>query len=287
MIKPLLATNAADVNLLSYPMLASPKLDGIRCLIFGGRAVTRELKPIPNKHIQHRIGNSNLEGLDGELLVGDETAKKVFQNTSSGVMSREGVPEFKYRVFDSFLASGGYQHRLQTLEHYRDNPYIKIVEQTLVHNPKELMELENRYVEMGYEGLMLRSLEGRYKHGRSTLKEGILLKVKRFEDTEATILDFVEQQHNDNEATINALGHTERSSHKANMIGANTLGALVVRSDMFKETFQVGSGFTAAQRKEIWDNKELYRFQTIKFKFQRAGILDLPRFPIFLGFRKD
>lgn len=287
MIKPLLASNAPDLETLKYPMLASPKLDGIRCLVFGGRAVTRELKPVPNKHIQNLIGNSHLEGLDGELLVGDETAKKVFQNTSSGVMSREGTPEFTYSVFDSFLASGGYSERLKEIQKFKDHPHIQLVEHTLVNYKEELSLLEEKFVKEGYEGLMLRSIDGKYKHGRSTAKEGILLKVKRFEDTEATILDFVEQLHNDNEATINALGHTERSSHKANMIGANTLGALIVRSDMFKETFQVGSGFTAAQRKEIWDNKELYRFQTIKFKFQRAGILDLPRFPIFLGFRKD
>ena len=287
MIKPLLAMNAPNLSALKYPMLASPKLDGIRCLVFGGKAVTRELKLVPNKHIQSRIGNSHLEGLDGELIVGDETAKQVFQNTSSGVMSREGTPEFTYRVFDSFTAQGGYETRLRSIEQFKDHPHVELVEQTLVKNQEEVLELENKYVGMGYEGLMLRSLDGKYKYGRSTVKEGILLKVKRFEDTEAIILDFVEQLHNDNEATINALGHTERSSHKENMVRADTLGSLVVRSEMFQQTFQLGSGFTAAQRKEIWDNKELYRFQTVKFKFQRAGILDLPRFPIFLGFRKD
>ena len=65
---------------------------------------------------------------------------------------------------------------------------------------------------------------------------------------------FDERLHNANEATVDALGHTERSSHKENMIPMDTLGALVVESDKFG-VFQIGTGFDDSLRKWIWENR--------------------------------
>lgn len=290
MIKPLLASAIVDSKSLKYPLLASPKLDGIRCLVLGGRALARSLKEIPNRFVQNMIGNSHLEGLDGELLVGNALDNNAWNSTTSGIMSREGRPNFKFYVFDDILTgkSLGFHKRLLSLQkRFIDHPYIEVVNHDFIANPEELDVYETMRVEQGYEGVMLRDPNGLYKYGRSTLYEGILLKMKRFADDEAIVLDFVEQLHNANEATINALGHTERSSHKANMVGKGTLGALVVRSEAFKTQFQVGSGFTAAQRQEIWDNQEKHKFKTIRFKYQSAGVLDAPRFPIFQGWRLD
>ena len=39
-----------------------------------------------------------------------------------------------------------------------------------------------------------------YKQGRSTVREGYLLKVKTFLDDEATVVRFEERMHNGNEA---------------------------------------------------------------------------------------
>ena len=89
-IKPMLATEA-DFNKLRYPVCAQPKLDGIRVVIKNGVVYSRSLKPIPNKHIQALF--RHLDGLDGELIVGNPTAHDVFQKTTSGVMSKEGEPD--------------------------------------------------------------------------------------------------------------------------------------------------------------------------------------------------
>lgn len=290
MIKPLLASAIESSQELKYPLLASPKLDGIRCIILGGRALTRSLKEVPNRHVQNIIGNSHLEGLDGELLVGNAVDNNAWNYTTSGIMSREGTPDFKFHVFDDITTGKykGFHERLTSLQHrFLDYPHIEVVPHDYISNPEELDAYENMRVEQGYEGVMLRDPNGLYKYGRSTLKEGILLKMKRFVDTEAVVQGFVEQLHNSNEATINALGHTERSSHKAGMVGKGTLGALIVRSEAFKEQFQIGSGFTAAQRQEIWDNQEKYLFAQLRFKYQSVGVLDAPRFPIFQGWRLD
>ena len=48
----LLPRETPDLDKLQYPIIASAKLDGIRCLIKDGVALSRTLKPIPNKSIQ-------------------------------------------------------------------------------------------------------------------------------------------------------------------------------------------------------------------------------------------
>ena len=50
-------------------MEASPKLDGIRCMIQDGIALSRSLKPIRNEHVQYILGREIFNGLDGELII--------------------------------------------------------------------------------------------------------------------------------------------------------------------------------------------------------------------------
>ncbi|HQG29101.1 MAG TPA: ATP-dependent DNA ligase, partial [Candidatus Ozemobacteraceae bacterium] len=93
-----------------------------------------------------------------------------------------------------------------------------------------------------------------------------------------------ERMHNANEATVNALGHTERSSHKENKSGRGDLGALILTTEDGLE-FNCGTGFDNATRREIWDNRDQYMGQFAKIKSFLIGVKDKPRFPVFLGFR--
>lgn len=283
--KPLLAVEA-DLSTLRFPLYASPKLDGIRTLIRSGNAVSRNLKSIPNDFIRDALESyaDVLEGFDGELIVGDVTASDCFNKTSSGVMSFSGTPNFNYYVFDE-VCDGSYFDRWIDSDLDQLPSFVMVVAQHLIHNLDELMTIEQHYVSLGYEGIMTRSPDGEYKQGRSTAKEQILLKIKRFTDTEAEIVGFEERMKNGNEATTNILGHSERSSHKANMIPMNTLGAIICKHPDFEETFKIGTGFDDEQRKEIWDNQEKYIYELAKFKYQPAGMMDKPRFPVFLGMR--
>jgi DNA ligase-1 len=227
--------------------------------------------------------------LDGELVVGDPTAKDVFQATSSGVMSIEGRPEVTFFVFDDFLHAGPFKARLQSAEARIDAKLrfgpVELVPHTLVEDLADLDHHEWRYLTMGYEGVMLRHPAGPYKHGRSTAKEAWLLKVKRFEDGEAVVLGSTELMHNANEAKRNELGHLERSSHKAGKVGRQRLGALVVRDLKTKVEFEIGTGFTDQQRQDLW-GRDLVG-SVVKYKFQPTGVKTKPRFPVFLGFRSE
>jgi len=48
----MLSATVEDTALLSYPLLASVKIDGVRCIIRDGVAMSRSMKPIPNASVQ-------------------------------------------------------------------------------------------------------------------------------------------------------------------------------------------------------------------------------------------
>ena len=118
-LRPMLAAPAPSFDQLIYPLYASPKIDGVRCLIVAKQwysdfigapptanveavAVSRTLKPIPNHYIQSCLDDARLIGLDGELVVGPANAPDTMSRTMSGAMSFNGEPDFTYHWFDAW-----------------------------------------------------------------------------------------------------------------------------------------------------------------------------------------
>ena len=285
MIKPMLGI-AVDTTKLVFPIYASPKLDGIRVIIKDNQVLSRNGKPIPNIFVQSLL--KSYHGLDGELIVGHPTHPNVFQLTTSGVMSIEGTPNVRLYVFDCWYAEGGIDTRYnEVLKITRNSSKadIEVVPQIIINSLEELYKFEEDCLEKGYEGVMLRYPNAPYKNGRSTVKEGALLKLKRFSDSEAYILGMEPLLRNHNEPTKNALGHTERSSHIYNKVADDLLGALNVKDIHTGVEFSIGSGFTEEQRREIWNKQAELIGSIVKYKYFEVGVKDKPRFPTFCGFR--
>jgi DNA ligase 1 len=282
-LKPMLAGKVEDVNKLEYPVLVSPKLDGIRATIQDGQLLSRSLKPIANRNVQKKFAHL-VEGLDGEFIVGPSTAKNVYQLTNSVIMSHDKpADDVTFYAFDRIMTPDpGFYTRQMRIPAATG---VVIVPQVIVENAEDLLEYEAATLEAGYEGVMVRSMHAKYKHGRSSTKEGILLKLKRFTDAEAVITGSYEKQHNANEAFTNELGRTARSTAKAGLIGTGTLGGFSVRDMVTGVEFEVGSGFDEAQRNEFWRDRESLVGKIIKYKSFLIGVKDKPRHPIFLGFR--
>lgn len=304
--RPMLAAELNNLADVKFPVLASPKLDGIRCVIRDGKALTRSLKPIPNDHIRLSLEGMNLPDFDGEILIRTvpgktslegtlaEWAATPFNAVSSAVMSKQGRPDFLYAVFDQ-VDSAPYQIRLSSvatwcLQRYQVNRVrrVRSVRHVMVNNVEQLEALNLEYLSHGFEGIMIRNPGGMYKFGRSTVKEGGLLKLKPFADGEAEIIGYVERQQNTNQATVNALGLTERSHKAEGMVGSGTLGTLRVcgsggRWDGVE--FEIGTGFDDRLRRQIWEDQAYYLGAVVKFKYQEMGSVDRPRIPVFLGFR--
>jgi DNA ligase-1 len=284
--KPMLASSEIP-NLyedVKYPCYIQPKLDGIRCLAIDGVAYSRKMKPIPNQYVQKVFKELNLHGLDGELMVHGD-----FNSVQSAIMSEDGEPEFYLAVYDYWDSEFSCTERMniyttKVLEINRPL-FVKRVITDIAHTPEEAERAVAKYVEQGYEGGMLRSLNGRYKQGRSTFKEGFLLKLKSFLDSEAVVIGFEEKMSNENALETDERGYAKRSSKKEGMVPANTLGSLQV--DWNGVIFNIGSGFTDIQRKEIWDNKENYLGKLANFSYQELSKYGVPRFPVWRGFRSE
>lgn len=288
--KPMLAETCEDLASLKFPVLATPKLDGIRCLVIGGKALSRKFKEIPNRYIQKLVSQLP-EGLDGELMLRwrmDE-GYPTFQKVTSAVMSEDGEPEFVYNVFD-YVKNGlayPYSARMNDLRALVLPEFVEKILPESIGNLQQLEAYEAAALANGYEGVMVRSYESPYKCGRSTVREGYLLKIKRFKDSEATIIGFTPRMHNTNEATVDELGHTKRSSAKVGLVATAYLGTLKVVDVKSGVEFEIGTGFDDAMRKNIWENKMEYLGRTVKYKSQEIGTKDKPRFPVFLGFRDE
>jgi DNA ligase 1 len=264
----------------------------------GGVLLSRSLIAIPNIFTQERFAGLP-DGLDGELIVGKSNDPATWNATSKGLSARDGAPEdVCFWVFDDYTASGGFADRFEKLQAkavshpgFRalwERGLVRIVPHEVCRTLEDIARLEQLWVDSGYEGLMLRSLTGPYKHGRSTEREGSLMKVKRFFDSEAVIVGFKERMRNDNVAVTNALGETERSTHKAGMVGLGCLGAFEVewaQKSGDKVRFSVGTGINQEQSVDYWACREELMGTLVRFKYQSITTDSIPRFPVFQGLR--
>jgi DNA ligase-1 len=163
-------------------------------------------------------------------------------------------------------------------------PELMIVDHQTIQDQAALDLFEHDALARGYEGVMLRSPGGPYKNGRSTEREGYLLKLKRFEDAEARIVGYEELDHNANEKGADG----KRTSHKAGKVPMGRLGALKVigvAGTYDSVAFNIGTGFDDEARDYIWKHQKEYLGHLVKFSYFPTGSKDAPRFPVFLGFR--
>lgn len=286
MIKPMLA-GKANLKKLKYPLFASPKLDGVRGMVSEDVLRSRSWKEFPNPFVQDRFSIGFYNGLDGELILGEPRAKDVYRVTNGALQRHEGTPDVKFYVFDEFDNTDPFTKRLANLVDFIGEEHIIVVDQEVINNEKELLKYEEEMLEEGFEGIMTRTPDGKYKFGRASENSQELLKLKRFEDSEAVIISVYEEMHNANEAKKNAFGRTERSSHQDNLVGKGTLGGLVVKDLKTGVEFSIGSGFDAADRAELWKSRKKLPGQIVKYKFFAVGVKDKPRHPVYLGPRNE
>jgi len=281
---------------LKYPVLATIKKDGIRAvrLTYNGQEslLSRTLKQIPNRSIRERSLKLP-RGFDMELW----NPNLPYDHIESIVMSREHEDSdlIQFHVLDwikdDWLGEDRYISRYgkaiqlslykSATKFYADN-YI------LCHNADDLFTFFTQSENAGHEGICFRTPDSPYKQGRSTLREQYLVKLCRYLRMEVTIQGFEEQMENCNAEERNAVGLMDRSSSQANLHGKNTLGALLC-IDSKNRAVRVGTGvgLTDRLRKLIWDNQHEYMNRTITIKYKPHGEKDLPRSPIFVGFREE
>jgi len=283
----MLATACTDTAAITYPVLCTPKLDGFRCLKVNGRALTRSFKPVRNRFVREWVEANCPDGVDGELLLRHGT----FSETASAIGRESGQPDFVFMVFDYVdgLRCESYERRMEALHALPASERVVKVLPCTCNTEAELLTFEAECLEAGYEGVMLRAPAGPYKCGRSTETEGWLLKLKRFADAEAVVLDTYEGQTNLNAPERDAFGRTKRSTAQAGMIGRGELGGYVVRDVATGVQFNLGHASTRCDQTpvDLWLNRAALVGRVVKYQYQPSGMKTAPRFPQFLGFRPE
>ena len=296
---PMLASTYAGED-LEFPVLVTPKIDGVRAIKLDGKLVSRSLKQIPNTAIRTLMERILPEdGIsDGELYVDSD-----FQKTVSAVMSvdTELPTNIKFYWFDwvqkysDTLCPSNFNMPYSTRvlaihEHMKNNKELeklKIIIPLIpaqVDNLEELLHYEEASVRKGYEGVIVRSYEGRYKCGRSTMRESLMIKIKRSEDFEATIIDTEELMHNLNVERRDNFGRMQRSSAKGNKIKSGILGVLVAQAHNGK-IFKIGTGFTNNDRSELWTTRDDLIGKFVKYRSAGNSKDDVPKCAVFIGLR--
>ena len=284
--KPMLAGKCEQMSNLKFPVLATPKLDGIRCLKINGRAMTRSFKPISNAFTRAWIERHLPDGVDGELMVNGAT----FSETAGHIGRESGEPDFRFHVFD-YVSEGvdvPYACRMQELARLPEYERVQKVLPIEMKNLDQLTAYEAQCVAEGFEGVMIRTPDSPYKCGRSTEREGWLLKIKRFEDAEAVVLDTYEGLTNNNPAEKDAFGRTKRSSSMEHKTGRGELGGFIVRHLATGVEFRLGYNHVLGgiDRVLLWQQRQSLIGKLVKFMHQPSGAKEAPRFPKFIGFRE-
>lgn len=309
-MKPMLASDF-EPSRAKFPLRVQPKIDGVRALNPFGKLTARSFKSFKNLFITSLLSHSALRGLDGEMaLRGDPYRDRLCSLTTSALGTIKGEPELTWWLFDYVTPETcqlPYDERYELLKRRLVElrelvppevmACLQIMPSWTVSNQAELDQAEAYFETLKAEGLIVRLPSAPHKQGRSTAIELGLNRIKRFIEIEGLITDVHEGETNLNEATINALGQTERSTHQENMVQNGMVGAitcalladLIVDGKVFLakgSPVKVSAGcMTEAERKTYFANPELILGCISKFQIFPKGMKDKVRFPTHQSLR--
>jgi DNA ligase-1 len=296
-IRPMLApidspvTNPEFFRFIKFPVLLSPKIDGVRGMPQKGVLYSRTLKRIPSTQAQKLFGRYN--GLDGELCEGLPVGQDLFNRTSGLIRSAGKTGNINFHVFDHVtprtLNEPFFDRFLRAAEIVGQaaNPNLFIVTHHFCRNMEELLYAEEEYLLLGYEGLMLRDPSAPYKtHARSTMLEAAIFKLKRFIDDECIITGFVEGNTNNNEQKRDERGYAKRSQKKDGLQKAGIVGTIL--GSWRGKRIKVAPGtFKKDMLKYMWENQDEFIGAILKFRYFNFGIVNELRFPRAIGLRAE
>lgn len=279
---------------IRYPIYASPKYDGMRCLITPRGPKTRSMKPLANRHAREMLQKLPV-GLDGELAV-IVNGNVNFRETQSLLRRYDGEPQFLYFIFDyvSDFTNYGYckqnfVDRLTVIELMFEQNLLPNWCVQVQHVHIGTVELLQTYyaaqIANGLEGVCIRKPRGWYKFGRASNKGQELMRIKERETDEALVVGVAEEMENCNEQVTSELGLSRRSSKNEALIGKGSLGALICSSAKFPKTFKIGTGFSAQDRADLWHNSPVGKIAHYSYD-PTGGYTDAPRQAVFIGFRE-
>lgn len=290
---PMLAAEAelGKINYGKQGMVLLPKHNGVRGCNQDGLLTARSLKKIPNDFTRELFSHNWFSNLEGELVVGDPFDEEVFSISTSGVMSKAGTPDVNWFLFDMFHETAHFIDRLEMLAEAYDciahKSRVQVIEHHIIHSDEELTLLSDKYLRMGFEGVVLRRPDLAYKQGRSTAKEQGLMRFCPWFYSEGIITAINEGTVNMNVSKVNELGYKRKSSHKENLVPSGQAGTVTVFDAKLGLSHDVKVQ-TDKLQKEVWNNKARFMGGTLKYRYKPpVKIGGKPRFAQWEGIRHE
>lgn len=259
---------------IPWPVDVQPKLDGVRCFAYWDQdeviLLSRGGKTYNVPHIKkafERFLPKNIT-FDGELYAHGRSCQQINALVKK---NRPESLEIQFRVYDCIIDEDPgdtwekRNERLQSiLEEFKDSidSCIRCVPTLEAANQDDLERFYLAWVNLGYEGAIVRIKTGKYLYG---FRSGDLLKVKSFMDKEFPVVN-----------AYQGVGRFE---------GCITW---VCVTEEGKE-FSVCPKGTLEEKQQAWEdwveNPEAFKGQFQKVKFFGYTDEGIPRFPVGLGFR--
>ena len=185
-------------HLISYPCIVQPKLNGQRCITQIKNSVitktSRKFKPITtmnhlNKDLLDIFGNQKTSPIDGELYIHGMSLQKISRLVKK--YRQNESEKVEYWIYDVCNATITNKERNDSLEYYFKNASkdskVKLVPSYIANNEEEVKAYHDKFVQDGYEGVIVRNLQGKYlfEHRSSDLQ-----KYKEFIDEEFEIVGY-------------------------------------------------------------------------------------------------
>jgi DNA ligase-1 len=251
-------------NDINFPCYVQPKLDGLRCIIYWVNNVVKcqsrtgtffdSLLHITDE-LENFLKNNNII-LDGELYTDSipfEELAGLIKKKKLSEEDREKLKIVKYHVYD-IINNDKYEYRLKDINSYIKNfQYIVRVPTYQVENTLQFKEYFSQFIQTGYEGIMLRNINGLYS---CNYRSHDLQKYKEFCESEYKINSFKEGDGRDKGTVI-----------------------WICKTDDGKE-FSVRPRGTIDKRKELYNNGKKYIGKKLTVIYQELSEMGIPRFPV-------
>lgn len=263
-------------NDISYPCYVQPKLDGLRCIVYqkGGKIMFQSrtgsyfesmshlvpsLLPLFNQYPSLILDGelyTDREVMPFEELAGLIKKKKLIES------DHERLTNVFYHIYDIVNEMETFEQRYGFLDSlfHKQYKFLYLVDTYEVSSKDEFRAFFSRFVEDGYEGIMIRNKEGLY---RCNYRSHDLQKYKEFFEDEYEILGFKEGEGRDKGTVIWICKNEKGHEFSVRPRGTN---------EFRRDCFQRGSSCIGKKLTVI---------------YQELSEIGIPRFPVGKAIRDE
>ena len=197
---------------ISYPVYGQYKFNGVRDLNKSSvGSWSRKGKFWDERCVEHLKFDTKGLTVDGELML--PHANNTFQESMAAVKKfrtkdeiikgvlKPASKKLHYYIYDVVIEGMGFKERYAELKKLSKSfpKQVHLAKTVLLKNRKEVEDFLDKAIDLGYEGIILRTMDGEYEINN---RSNSLLKYKRFIDEEFEIVDIVSGEGRDKGCAI-------------------------------------------------------------------------------------